>query len=498
LTEPCALSHNTLPQLAAHVAVPAYDRSALVPSVVHISVGAFHRSHQAVYFDELAQRGISAEWGLVGVGLHRPEMREALAAQDGLYTVVSRSAVRDEARVIGVIGRYLYAPEDGPAVIAALADPRTRVVTLTITGYAYHVDPRTGAFDERDPGVAAELADPSGPSSALGFLVEGLARRRGAGLPGFTVLSCDNVPDNGAMTRTAVVSYARLRDERLAAWIEEHVTFPSSMVDRITPRTTPADRAWVEQAFGVSDRWPVITEPFSQWVVEDDFCNGRPPLERVGVRFVSDVRPYSLMKTRLLNATHCALGYLGSLAGLERMDEAMQDPVFAEYAGRLMREEIAPLLPPVDGIDLAAYRAALLLRFANPKIGDSLERLRRAGSAKVPRHVVSSLAEARAAGHPHALLTLAVAGWIRALRGTDDGGLPLAIDDPSGERLHDLAVRGGTDPRPLLAQRELFGGLADDAELAAECEAVLTTMERIGTRAAVASVLEAADGMLTA
>ena len=497
MTAPWALSDSTLTLHADRVEVPAYDRATLTPAVVHISVGSFHRSHQAVYFDELAQRGISTEWGLIGVGLHRPEMREALTAQDGLYTVVSRSAAGDEARVVGVIGRYLYAPEDGDAVLDALADARTRVVTLTITGYAYHVDPRTGAFDEHDPGVAAELADGGHPTSALGFLVEGLARRRAAGHRGFTVVSCDNVPGNGPMTRTAVVSYARLRDETLAAWIDEHVAFPSSMVDRITPRTTADDQAWVEERFGVRDRWPVITEPFSQWIVEDTFCNGRPPLDEVGVRFVEDVRPYALMKTRLLNATHCAVGHLGSLAGLERMDEAMADPVFAGYAARLMAD-VEPLLPPVPGIDLPLYRETLMERFANPKIGDSLERLRRAGSAKLPRHVLSSLREARAAGAPYGMLLLAVAGWCRQLRGVDDDGALLRIDDPFGERLHELAVAGGTDPRPLLTERETFGELGDDAELVAELERVLQAMERDGTRSVVADAVAAADAMLSA
>ena len=489
MTAPRALCDQTLSRHAGRVAVPTYDRTALRPSVVHISVGSFHRSHQAVYFDQLAELGITEDWGIVGVGLHRPELGEALAPQDGLYTVVTRGAGGDRARIVGAIGRYLYAPDDQEAVLTALSDERTRLVTLTITQFAYHVDPVTGAFDAADPGIGAELADPGPPTSALGHLVEGLARRRAAGLPPYTILSCDNVPANGAMARAAVVGYARLRDEALADWIDEHVAFPSSMVDRITPRTTPADRAWVEREFGVDDRWPVIAEPFSQWIVEDRFCNGRPPLDAVGVRFVDDVRPYALMKTRLLNATHCALGFLGSLAGLERVDEAMEDPVFATYADRLMAE-VAPLLPPVPGIDLAAYRAALLERFANPKIGDPLERLRRAGSAKVPRHVVSSIIEARAAGAPHALLTLAVAGWIRALRGSDDAGRPLLIDDPRGERLHELAWDGGTDPRPLLAERVLFDSLGDDAGFVAALEEVLAAMERDGTRAAVAQVLD--------
>lgn len=485
---PRPLCDATLAHHARRVAVPTYDRAALTPAVVHISVGSFHRSHQAVYFDEIAQRGISTDWGLVGVGLQRPGMREALAPQDGLYTVLARGASGDFARVIGVIGRYLYAPYDGAAVLDALADPRTRLVTLTVTGRAYNVDPITGEFDALSPAVTADLASPAAPSSALGYLVEALDRRRRAGLAPFTVLSCDNVAGNGLITRTALVAFARLRDQALADWIGEHVAFPSSMVDRITPRTTEADCEFLAGEFGVRDRWPVVSETFKQWIVEDAFCSGRPPLDAVGVQFVDDVRPYALMKTRLLNAGHCALGHLGMVAGLERMDEAMTDPVFASYAERLMRE-VTPLLPRVPGIDLDAYREVLLERFANPKIGDSLIRLCRAGSSKVPRHVVSSLAEARATGRPHPMLTLAVAGWMRFLRGADDAGTPMLIDDPRGERLRELALRGGTDPRPLLSDRMLFGALGDDPGFVAELSGSLRAMERDGARAVLAAAL---------
>jgi mannitol 2-dehydrogenase len=337
------LSAATLSHHAARVAVPDYDRGSLTPAVVHISVGYFHRSHQALYFDELARRGVTG-WGLTGVGLRRREMHEALAPQDWLYTVVERGAGPDRARVVGAMSRYLFAPDDPGAVVDAFADERTRLVTLTVTSAGYDVD--------------AAAAD--GPGSALAQLVEALDRRRRRGQAPFTVLACDNLPDNGEVARAAVAGFARLRDERLADWIEENVAFPSSMVDRITPATTPADRERLAREFGVEDRWPVVTEPYSEWIVEDAFCAGRPPLEDVGVRFVADVRPYSLIKTRLLNATHCALGHLGTLAGLRTTDEAMRDPVFAAYVERLTRAEIAPLLPRVPGLDLEPYRRSVL------------------------------------------------------------------------------------------------------------------------------------------
>ncbi len=497
MTRALRLAEDTLAHHAARVAVPTYDRRALTPAVVHISVGSFHRSHQAMYFDDLAQRGVTTAWGVTGVGLHRPEMRAVLAAQDGLYTVVARSAAGDEARIVGVIGRYLFAPQDGGAVLDSLTDPRTRLVTLTITGGAYFVDPATGAFDGGHRDVVADLAASSRPTSALGHLVEALDRRRRAGVEPFTVLSCDNVPGNGEMTHRALVAFAALRDRRLAAWIDERVAFPSSMVDRITPKTTVADRELVEQEFGVADRWPVITEPFSQWVVEDAFCNGRPPLDEVGVRFVADVRPYSLLKTRLLNASHCALGHLGALAGHRRTDEAMNDPVFGAYVARLMDDEVAPLLPRVRGVNLRGYERTLQERLANPKIGDELSRLRRNASSKVPTHVLSSIAEARARGLAHPLLTLAVAGWFRHLREVGEDGSRVTIEDPLADILPPLAVVGWNDPRPLLALRSVFGRLGEDSGFAAELERALVAIDRDGARSAVAARL-AGDRQLAA
>ena len=424
------LRDDTLHHHRARVAVPGYDRAALRPGVVHLSVGSFHRSHQAVYFDDLAARG-ARDWGVVGVGLRRPRMQAALAAQDGLYTVVARGEREDRARVVGVMTRYHLAPQERAAVLAALSDERTALVTLTITGAAYALAPPVGAgrFERSAP-------------SAVGYLVEALDRRRRAGHAPFTVLSCDNLPANGMVARDAIASRARRRDERLADWIEENVAFPSSMVDRITPRTTALDRERLERQFGVRDRWPVVTEPFSQWIVEDRFCNRRPPLDEVGVQFVDDVTPYALMKTRLLNATHCAIGHLGTMAGLRRTHEVMRDPVLRAYVRRLMADEVAPLLSPVPGVDLAAYRRTLLHRLANPKIGDELARLCRAADTKFPAHVLPSIVQARQRGTDHRLLTLAVAAWVataepaapaepRALLGElgEDPGFVESLDD---------------------------------------------------------------------
>jgi fructuronate reductase/mannitol 2-dehydrogenase len=294
---------------------------------------------------------------------------------------------------------------------------------------------------------------------------------------------------NGDAARRAVVGFARLRDEVLARWIGDRVAFPSSMVDRITPHTTPEQRAAVAQRYGVDDRWPVITEPFSQWVIEDTFSHGRPPLDEVGVRFVPDVARYELMKTRLLNASHCALGYLGWLAGHTSIDRLMAEPLFAEYVERMMDDEVTPLLPPPDGIDLGDYKRSLLQRFANPAIADQLYRLCRRGSTKMPHHLLPSLRQALDEGRPHSLLTLAVAAWFRYLRGQDPHGRPFRIDDPRADQLQALAQVGGSDPRALLGERSIFGDLGDRPAFVAELATALERLDRYGVRPVLTAAL---------
>ncbi|MDT0278167.1 mannitol dehydrogenase family protein [Blastococcus goldschmidtiae] len=491
LPEVHALTERSLGDYGDQLLVPTYDRAALTPAVVHFSVGGFHRAHQLLYFDEVAERRISNGWGVVGVGLHSRTMKDALAPQDHLYTVVERSPDGERARVVGVMVDYHFAPEDPARVLDLLTDERTRMVSLTITGSGYRLTPASGTFDADDVDIQADLRSPDSPRTVFGYLVEALDRRRRAGLPPFTVVSCDNMHRNGDAARAAVVGFARLRDEVLARWIEDRVAFPSSMVDRITPHTSVGEREAVARRYGVDDRWPVITEPFSQWIIEDTFSSGRPPLDQVGVRFVPDVAAYELMKTRLLNASHCALGYLGSLAGLGTLDQVMAEPVFGHYVERLMDDEVTPLLPPPEGIDLVEYKRTLLQRFANPAISDGLPRLCRRGSTKMPHHLLPSLQEALAAGRPHRLLTLALAGWFRYLRGTDETGAPLAVDDPRAEELQALARAGGTDPRPLLGLRSVFGTLGDDAGFVDELHRVLERLDRNGVRASLAAATAA-------
>jgi fructuronate reductase/mannitol 2-dehydrogenase len=421
------------------VSVPKYDRTGLRPGIVHLGVGGFHRSHQAVYLDRLAADGVSNGWGVLGIGLRSGGARTELLRQNCLYSLLERSPEGDRVRVVGSLLDYLHAPREPGRALAALTHEETKVVTLTVTGDGY-------GLEEPVPR----------------FLAEALRLRREAGVEPFTVLSCDNLPENGTTAREAVVSYARLRDEDcFADWIEATVSFPSTVVDRITPATEDSHRRLLEREFGLSDRAPVVSEDFSQWIVEDDFCDGRPPLEEVGVQFVADVEPYELHKKRLLNGTHSAIGYLGHLAGHDRIDEAIADPLLREFAESLMGE-VAPLLPDVLGLDVDSYRETLLERFGNPRIGDRLRRLCGRGSTKMPAYLLPSLSEAVEQGLPHETLTLALAAWVRYLTGVDFEGRAIEVQDARWETLKPLAQAAAVDPRPLLEVRDVFGSLADD------------------------------------
>jgi len=486
---PRPLSDHTLSELGRQIAVPTYERSTLRRSIVHLGVGGFHRAHQAVYLDDLAERRITTDWGERGVGLLEGDRRmaEALAPQDHLYTVVERDARGDTARIVGSLGDYAFAPADPEQVLSMLADPLTRIVSLTITEGGYLVDDKTGVFDSTAAAVRQDL-DRASPSSVFGYLYAGLDRRRQAGLAPFTIMSCDNLQGNGRVARTAVTSFARLRDERFANWIEEHVAFPNAMVDRITPQTTDADRAMVAETFGIADAWPVVTEPFKQWVLEDSFSNGRPPLEEVGVQIVSDVHAYETMKLRLLNASHQAMAYLGTLAGYQYVHEAMADAHLQSLVRRMMDEEVTPLLPAVPGIDVAEYKRTLVQRFLNPKIRDTLARLAFGGSDRMPKFLLPSLAEALAQKRPHALLTLATAGWLRYLRGVDEHGAEITLQDDRADELRSLAQQGGSDPTPLLTVRRVFGDLGQHEAWVAEVSATLRDLDSRGARAILAAV----------
>lgn len=476
------LSHATLRHLSGRVDVPRYERSRLTPSIVHLGVGGFHRAHQAVYLDDLARQG-STEWGEVGVGLRSPATREALSGQDHLFTVVQQGPGDVRARVAGAMTDHLFAGEDGGAVLDRLVDARTRLVTMTITGDAYCLGP--DGFREDAPEVLSDLRRPHAPESWFGYLTEALSQRRRAGLGGFTVLSCDNLADSGDAARAALVGYARLRDETLARWIEHHVSFPDSMVDRITPGCDDAVRGLVAEEFGVRDQLPVVTEPFTQWVVEDRFCQGRPPLEDVGVQVVADVAPYKLVKTRLLNGTHTAMAYLGWLGGHRTSAEVVADPVMRAFLVEMLRTEVAPLLPHLPDMGTDDYVTSVLERLGNESIADPLSRLCRRGSTKVPAYVLPSLVEAREQGRPAPLLVLALAGWFRYLRGTDLDGRSIDVSDARLEELRPRALRGGADPGALLAAPCVADVLEADSALCADLRRAMEDLDEYGVAPAI-------------
>lgn len=453
------LNARSLNSLPSAVRVPHYDRTQLSDAIVHIGVGGFHRAHQALYMDELMEKGLARDWGICGVGLlpRDARMRDALRSQDYLYTLVEKSPDGDRPRIIGSLTGYLFAPEDRETVLEKMASPATRIVSLTITEGGYYFDAATGEFDAAHPDIVHDLENPGSPICVYGFLAEALNRRRQRGLSPFTVMSCDNIQSNGEMARTMLLAFAGRRDSQLASWIERHGAFPNSMVDRITPATADTDRAGLAEQFGIEDAWPVVTEPFVQWVMEDRFCNGRPPFEQAGVQMTDDVHPYEMMKIRLLNASHSSLAYLAYLAGITYVHEVMQDPKFNAFVFDLMNSEVTPVVPPVPGIDLDQYKRTLIERFANPAVRDQVARLCLDGSAKLPKFILPTIVEQLQRGGEIKRLCLGIAGWFRYLAGKDEQGRPIEINDPMGERLRSIAESAGDDPMPLLGVREIFG-----------------------------------------
>jgi mannitol 2-dehydrogenase len=488
------LNPENLGRLAPAVRVPAYDRRGLPPSIVHIGVGGFHRAHQAVYLDDLLHlpEPGSRRWGICGAGLLPQDalMRDALRPQDGLYTVVESDAGGRRPRVIGSLGRYLFAPEEPERVIETMASADCRIVSLTITEGGYYGREGTGDFDDTHPDILRDLAHPHEPTSAFGYLAEALDRRRRRGLGLFTVLCCDNLQHNGDVTRQAMLGFAERRDPALARWIAENGAFPNSMVDRITPVTTDAHREMVRREFGVDDAWPVITEPFRQWILEDRFPAGRPAWELAGAQITSDVAPYEKMKIRLLNASHQVMTHIGLLLGHSSTDGAMADPDIRRLVRETMDLEVTPLLPAVPGIDLEDYKATLMVRFANPAIRDQLSRNAVDASVRIPAFVLPSVSEQLERGGPIGRLCFTVACWFRCLAGTDEQGRALTIVDRRAAELQRLARRGGQDSGPLLGLKAVFGDrLAASAEFRDGVGRALRSLYEQGARASLAGLL---------
>jgi len=485
------LSLATLTDLPATVATPLYRREALSPGIVHIGVGNFHRAHQAVYLDQLFNQGRDHDWAIIGAGVKSfdAEKRAALIGQDWLTTVVEMDPSGYSARVTGaMIG---FCEVEAAALIAQLADPAIRIVSLTITEGGYYVDATTGGFNATHPEILHDAQGNERPETVFGLILAGLERRRALGIPPFTILSCDNLPENGHVARAAVLGLAGLISTELHDWVAENVAFPSSMVDCITPATSARERQMVTDRFGITDAAPVACEPFRQWVMEDNFPQGRPALEHVGVEFVADVAPYETMKLRILNAGHAAIAYPAALLGHDYVHDAMADPDIATWLTHLIRAEVIPVLPPIEGVDYAAYLETCVTRFANPAIGDTIARLCLDGSNRQPKFVLPSVADALAAGGSVDLLALEVAFWCAYLAASADKGAAILVEDERAESLVAAALRAPEDPAAFLGQEDVFGDLARDSRFVTAFARQLGQIRKHGVRGVLKGLCQA-------
>ena len=487
------LNPDHLQRLPKQVAVPEYDRGQVSAGIAHFGVGGFHRAHEALVLDRLLHDPRHSEWGIVGIGVRPADqaMRDALLPQGGLYSLTEKDSSGTNTRIIGSLVDFLYAPDDPSAVLALLSSPAIKIVSLTITEGGYNFHQVTGEFDWSNAEVAADVERHDRPQSVFGFIVHALAARHLAGIAPFTVMSCDNIQANGELARRMCVSFAWRVNTELADWMEQEVAFPSSMVDRITPVTTEADTTQVEKILGVSDQWPVVCEPFFQWVLEDRFPAGRPAFEEGGVQIVADVEPYELMKLRLLNASHQALAYFGYLLGYRYVHDAVGDPLIEGLLRRYMVEEAMPTLPAVPGIDLLDYCDTLISRFLNAEVADTVARLCADASDRIPKWLVPVISERLEADEPPTLAIAIVASWARYAEGVDEHGEPITIVDNLSESLVELAqsARDG-DTLAFVRNPQLFGDLSSDPRFAELYEEVLQSLWARGARYTLESLLQ--------
>lgn len=480
--EPVKLSRANLPKLGGL----GYNPRHLREGIVHIGVGNFNRAHLLMYLHRLMQKGEAHDWAVCGVGLLPSDtaMRDALARQDNLYTVIERDAHGDKTHIVGAMTSYLHGPSDPQAVVDKLADPSTRIVSLTVTEGGYYRSESTGGLEFANPAVIKALANTGHPVIWPDYIRAAARKRRDVGAGGLTVWSCDNVQENGDLSREIVLSFIGATDPKLRAWAANNVSFPNSMVDRITPRTTQQIKDLVARQHGIEDNWPVPTETFTQFVVEDDFKSGRPALEHVGVQMVHDVKPYEMMKLRLLNGSHVLIGSLGAVAGYHFVHEVMADKQFVQVIRRYMNE-VMPQIPPMEGVDLLVYCDTLVERFANPSIQDSLARISYDGSSKLPKFILGAVREQLATGGPIELLSLVVASWCRSLTGKNDAGQRIAVDDPRAANLKSLA--DPADPTALLNYRDVFGDdLGQSKRFVAAVSKALASLYESGAKATIA------------
>ncbi len=480
-----------LPSIGKTLKVPNYTHAQLSQGIMHFGVGNFHRAHLAVYLDDLFNKGLNHDWALVGAGVMPSDekMRQILVSQDFLTTVVEQDNDLSSAHITAPLIDFIP-PSDKAAMIARLANAEIRIVSLTITEGGYFIDPATQKFDPKNPAIAADAKNLESPATVFGFIVAGLAARRTNGTPPFTVMSCDNVPHNGVVTRNAIVGLAELADPDLAKWISANVAFPNAMVDRITPATSDRERKICAETFGVEDQWPIFCEEFKQWVLEDNFTMGRPDFEKVGAQFVKDVTPFEYMKIRILNGGHAVLAYAGGLLDVHFVHEAMEHPLVHAFFDKVECDEIIPTVPPVPGTNIQDYYKLIERRFANPKIGDTIRRLALDGSNRQPKFIVPPMADRLRAGKSIKGLALESALWCRYCYGTTDSGKITEPNDPSWDRLQKAAHIAKADPVTWLAMHDIYGDVGKHPEMLKEFTSALNSLWTIGTTATLTNYVK--------
>ncbi len=487
------LNRRNLDNLTHQVAKPTYLASDTRQGIAHIGVGGFHRAHQAYYTDTLMNQGRDLDWSICGIGLRAEDrkVRDDLASQDYLYTLFELGDGDDtQSRIIASISGMLLAEDGIQAVIDKLASPAIRIVSLTITEGGYCIDDSSGEFMVALPQIQHDLAHPKAPTTVFGVLCAALAQRRAQGTRAFTLMSCDNLPHNGNVARKALLSYAALSDADLHDWIAANVSFPNAMVDRITPMTSNAHRLQLHDQLGIDDAWPVVCEPFIQWVLEDKFADGRPAWETVGVQLTDDVTPYEEMKIKLLNGSHLALTYLGFLKGYRFVHETMNDPLFVAYMRAYMDQDVTPQLAPVPGIDLGAYKDTLVERFSNQAIADQLERVCSDGSSKFPKFTVPTINRLISDGRELKRAALVVAAWALYLKGVDETGQIYAIPDPRAHFCQALVADDALVVQRFLAVEEIFGSaIAQSPEFVAAFEWCLNSLREAGVSGTLEKLL---------
>jgi mannitol 2-dehydrogenase len=458
------LNSENLSYISERITVPQYDRTTIKTGIVHVGIGGFHRSHEAFYTDQLLEDPNNKDWGICGVALLDFDSRiyNTLNEQDGLYTLVVKELDGTHTnRIIGSIVEYLYAPENPIAVIEKMASPEVKIISLTITEGGYNYNEATKAFDFNNPLIQHDLEFPKAPKTIFGYITQALKLRQSRGLKGLTVQSCDNIQGNGHMTKTMLLSYVAKAEPSLVDWIESNVSFPNAMVDRITPATAPLDIVNLIKTDGVHDAWPVVCEPFKQWVIEDDFIAGRPAWETVGAQFVDNVEPYEKMKLSLLNAGHSVLGIFGALIGYNTIDQSVSNLNIATFLHNYMDVEVTPTLGDLQGIDLGEYKTSLLERFGNINIKDQIDRICSESSAKFPIFILPTVnAQLKDKGDITSA-AFVVAAWAIYSLGKDEKGNALIIKDAMQPVLSAKALESVTNPEAFLEIDAVFGSLKD-------------------------------------